>query len=504
MSMTKQNFTGSLKKACISILFVFSSLTSSTIFAQSADSEDGVEKFAESIFLFLTSEIALQRGEVGAAYQTLLHLAKTTKDPRIAQRAMEVALLAKSPQLSLDAAKLWDELALPTDNTSREVYLTLLFINQRWEDAVGPTVKYLKTQSSTNRDQFLKQIQTFVSKAASQDEALMGFAKIVSQLIPVTNDPDILLMAALGEEKAGNIQKMEDILTSILKTHPNHASALNALGYSYADRNINLTVALDLITKADQLMPNDPYILDSVGWVNYRLGNLEIALKYLQDSFSKLEEAEVGAHLGEVLLQSGKPQEADIVWRKAESLNANNSTLKETLQRLRPSWAKSESLNDAKTSRWEGRFAVKINNAQNQNGGSGAFTLNHAQLSDVLEIRSPIGSAIAKIIIKPGSASLEQNGKIVTAIDADQLMAQTIGLPIPARGLAEWLSGFPRPGSNSSLVRDEQGQVAEIIQDGWTLKYNWSADKKIQKLSLNRSDNGREIEIRLIFDLIYD
>jgi tetratricopeptide (TPR) repeat protein len=500
--MAKQNFSSFRQIAFNSLFVIFTTLHSANIFAQAAQSDQDIEKYVENIYLFLTSEIALQSGEVAAAYQTLFNLAKSTKDPRIAQRAMEIALIAKSPKSSLEAAKLWDELTPPTDNTSREVYLTLLMINQNWSDSVEPTVKFLKNESVKKRDEFLKQVLPLFNKAEDQEEALLAFAKIVGDLKPLTKNNDILFLYALGQEKAGNLEKMEDALLSMLKSNPDDANALNALGYSLADRNTRLTEALYLINKANQLNPNNPFILDSLGWVNYRLGNNDLALRYLQDSFNQLAEAEVGAHLGEVLFKAGKEADADTVWRKAESINANNPTLKETLRRLRPTWSSLDFFDKTKSKKWDGRFSVKFNDAKSQDGGSGAFTLSRADFIDELEIRSPIGTSIAKIQIKPGSASLEQNGKVIKAIDADQLIAQTLGLPLPARGLTEWLSGFPRAGSQTTLKRNAAGQVEEIIQDNWTLKYTWTNDNKLQKLQLNRSDKGTEIDIRLIFNLI--
>jgi outer membrane biogenesis lipoprotein LolB/uncharacterized protein HemY len=500
--MAKYNLSHLRKKVFFTFFCLFISLLSNSIFAQSSEAEEETDKYIENIYLFLTSEIALQRGEVGAAYQTLFGLARSTKDPRIAQRAMEIALMAKSATFALDAAKLWDQLTPPSDTTSREVYITLLFINQRWSDVVEPTVKFLRYQSTPKRDEFLQQSLPLINKADNQEEAHLAFAQIIRQLDPLPQNTDVLFMYALGEEKAGNIQKMEEVLRDIIKKKPNDASALNALGYAFADRNINLTEALYLINKAIELSPNDPFILDSLGWINYRLGNFDLALKYLRASFNQLSEAEVGAHLGEVLFQSGSTEEADTIWRKSEGINANNSTLKETLRKLRPTWSSLSQLSNNKPRKWDGRFAVKINDADKQNGGSGAFSLHHESMVDDLEIRSPIGTSIAKIKIKPGSASLEQNGKVVTAIDADQLMIQTLGLPLPARGLTEWLSGFPRPGSPGSLLRNQEGQVIEINQDGWTLKYTWSNGNKLQKLLMNRSDKGQEIDIRLIFDLI--
>ena len=167
--MEKHNLTYFRRIVFASLFLLFTTLISTNIFAQSLTSDEGAEKYIENVYLYLTSEIALQRGEIAAAYQTIFNLAKSTKDPRIAQRAMEIALQAKSPKSSLDAAKLWDELTPPTDNTSKEVYITLLFINQMWGDGVEPAVKFLRYESSKRRDEFLKQVLPLFNKADNQD-----------------------------------------------------------------------------------------------------------------------------------------------------------------------------------------------------------------------------------------------------------------------------------------------------------------------------------------------
>jgi outer membrane biogenesis lipoprotein LolB len=140
-----------------------------------------------------------------------------------------------------------------------------------------------------------------------------------------------------------------------------------------------------------------------------------------------------------------------------------------------------------------------LTESKNQ-GGSGGFTLTQDALIDVLEIRNPVGGSIAKITIKPGEAILERDGQLTTAIDADTLIQNTLGLPLPARGLSDWLRGKTRPGGNASVERNTKGQVSKIMQDGWTLNYNWNNAQRLEKLMMTRRSNIGSIDIRLVFD----
>ena len=96
---------------------------------------------AEQMFQILASEISLQRGEAALAYQTYLSMARSSQDPKLAQRAMEIAIAGNSPELALDAARLWDEIN-PKD--AKEILVTLLMINQRWSESVQPASDILK------------------------------------------------------------------------------------------------------------------------------------------------------------------------------------------------------------------------------------------------------------------------------------------------------------------------------------------------------------------------
>jgi len=458
------------------------------------------EAYSNFVFQYLTSEIALQRGDVTLSYQTMSYLAKTTRDPRIAQQALEIALTAQSPQAALDSAQLWDDLTPDVDTTSKEILITLLMFNNKWNEAVQPSIQLLKKKSVVESDDFYTKLIPILGRSNNQDQSTVALAQIINSSKRIPKNTTILFLYALGEEKLGHYENMEKILRGNLQQNPNDASSLNALGYSFADRKINLPEALNLIQRALIQTPKDSNIIDSLGWVYYRLGQSDLAITYLKQSFELAPEPEVGAHLGEVLWVNGQQDEAMAVWRKAESVNASQATLRETLQRLKPDWSSSVVFDNSLKRQWNGRFAVKMKGKSTQNGGNGAFTLSHENLNDNLEIRGPLGSSIAKINVSPSRASLEQNGKITTAVDADQLVQQATGLPIPARGLSSWLSGYVRAGSPGSIKRNTNGQVSEITQDGWLLSYIWSSNNQLQKLNMNRSDQDGDIEVRLIID----
>ena len=487
-----------LLKSYLKGLLLFSIAYASALPGQASAQTDDIQT-GQAVFEVLASEIALQRGEAGLAYNTYMEMARQFKDPRLAQRAMEIGIAGGSPELALNAAKTWDSLSPASQTKPKEVLITLLVLNNRWSDAVKPAIALLRQQTPAQQENTLLQLQALLSKAKDESDALRAFYEITSTAKPTPKDPALLYTYAMSAEKVGRLDVMEKTLREILRKNPNDANSLNALGYSFADRNIKLSEAFALITKAHQLSPKDSFILDSLGWVNFRLGKNELALEQLQQAFRMKPEADIAAHTGEVLWAMGRRTEAEEMWQQAQKLDANNPTLKETLKRLKPDWSNAD---QASAGSWDGRFAVKVTgltDAHNQ-GGSGGFTLTQEQLKDVLEIRNPVGGSIAKIIIMPGEATLERDGQVVTAIDADTLVQNTLGLPLPARGLSNWLRGEVRPGSEASIERNAKGQVSKINQDGWDLIYTWGNKNRLEKLSMTRSSNIGSIDIRLVFD----
>jgi tetratricopeptide (TPR) repeat protein len=149
------------------------------------------------------------------------------------------------------------------------------------------------------------------------------------------NDPDLIYDQAMMAEKSGQLQEMENLLRRVIQLRPDSASAYNALGYSFADRNVKLVEARDLIRKALEFTPRDPYIRDSLGWVEFRLGNREEAAKIFAEAFKAKPDAEIAAHYGEVLWSLGQRDRAIAIWREGNLLNPENETLVETLKRLR-------------------------------------------------------------------------------------------------------------------------------------------------------------------------
>jgi len=120
----------------------------------------------------------------------------------------------------------------------------------------------------------------------------------------------------------------------VIELDPNNANAYNSLGYTYADQNRQLDEAQDLLERALDLDPDNPFILDSVGWYLYRSGDYEAALEYLQRSYDQLPTADVAAHLGEVLWVSKRNDEARRIWREGMEKDPKNPTLLGTLKRL--------------------------------------------------------------------------------------------------------------------------------------------------------------------------
>jgi Flp pilus assembly protein TadD len=150
-------------------------------------------------------------------------------------------------------------------------------------------------------------------------------------------NPDLLYDFALLAEKTGHLDVMEGSLREVMRLAPDNHHAYNALGYSLAERNVRLEEARTLIAKALAMAPEDPFIMDSMGWVEYRLGNLEAAETHLRRAYGLRRDPEIAVHLGEVLWQRGKQADAQTLWREARAKDPQNDTLRSTLARLRQS-----------------------------------------------------------------------------------------------------------------------------------------------------------------------
>lgn len=161
-----------------------------------------------------------------------------------------------------------------------------------------------------------------------------AFELIKKTINTIPNTPQLIYDYAMAAERIGKLDLMENELRKVIQLQPDFSAAYNALGYSFADRNMNLKEAKRLIETAQKLSPNDHYILDSLGWVEYRLGNYAVAVEHLRKAYSVQEDPEISAHLGEVLWKQGLEEEAKNIWGKALKAFPENSTLVSTYKKF--------------------------------------------------------------------------------------------------------------------------------------------------------------------------
>jgi len=148
------------------------------------------------------------------------------------------------------------------------------------------------------------------------------------------NNPDLLYDYGMTAEKLGRTDVLENAMRAIIRVRPDNAQAYNALGYTLADRNERLDEAKALIEKAIALAPDDASILDSLGWVQYRLGDNNDALQNLERAYKLRGDAEIAVHLGEVLWVSGRQADAERAWKEASVKEPQNTVLQQTLARF--------------------------------------------------------------------------------------------------------------------------------------------------------------------------
>ncbi|MFJ4141207.1 tetratricopeptide repeat protein [Pseudomonas sp. NPDC089734] len=180
-------------------------------------------------------------------------------------------------------------------------------------------------------------IQLYLIEAetlTSNNQPDRGWQVLNQALKQFPDDVNLLYTRSMLAEKRNDLAQMEKDLRAIIKREPDNAMALNALGYTLSDRTTRYAEAKELIEKAHSLNPEDPAVLDSLGWVNYRLGNLDEAERLLRLALERFPDHEVAAHLGEVLWAKGEQREARKVWEKALEQQPDSPILRSTLLRL--------------------------------------------------------------------------------------------------------------------------------------------------------------------------
>ncbi len=194
---------------------------------------------------------------------------------------------------------------------------------------------YLHKVAADNPDQ---EVQVTVAEAQLLRDAKRyreAFDFLGAALKEDPEQPELLYDYALTAERVDRFDLLEESLKKLIQLRPDHAHAYNALGYSLADRNMRLPEAKQLIEKALELQPDDSFIVDSLGWVQYREGDLKDAVKTLRRAYDGRPDPEIGAHLGEVLWVSGNRTEANRVWDESLKNAPDNETLRQTVEKFR-------------------------------------------------------------------------------------------------------------------------------------------------------------------------
>jgi len=184
-----------------------------------------------------------------------------------------------------------------------------------------------------------QQTQMLIAEAQLLREANQNAEafKVLNQALETQPDqPDLLYDHALTAEKLERFDILESDLTKLINLRPDNAHAYNALGYSFADRNIRLDEARKLIEKAIILAPEDLFIVDSLGWTFYRMGDYPRAIEALRRAWTGRPDGEIGAHLGEVLWVSGDRAGAERIWQEAVKNAPDNEALQKTIKRFKP------------------------------------------------------------------------------------------------------------------------------------------------------------------------
>jgi tetratricopeptide (TPR) repeat protein len=191
--------------------------------------------------------------------------------------------------------------------------------------SLSPTTDQQRVQLILSEEQILREARKY-------EEALAVLNQGLKQL---PGDKDLLYARALIAEKLNLIQVVESDLRSVLKKDPKNAHALNALGYTLADRTNRLQEANALLSEALALRPDDAFILDSMGWLQYRMGNNAEAVRYLKRALEVRNDAEIAAHLGEVLWVMGNRREAESVWSRALREAPDNEAVLDAIKKFK-------------------------------------------------------------------------------------------------------------------------------------------------------------------------
>ncbi len=246
---------------------------------------------------------------------------------------MYLGQIAEEQKNYPDALRWYEEVTNGEQYLQAQTRYALVLNKQGKLDAARAHLRQVDAGTNQARAQLLL---TEAQMLRDANRAREAFDLIGGALNSMPDQPELLYDYAMLAEKLDYLDLLELNLRKLISLQPEHAHAYNALGYSLADRNLRLPEAQALLEKALQLAPEDPFIIDSMGWLLYRTGNNKQALEYLRKAYAARPDAEIAAHLGEVLWVSGERSEAEKIWLEAEKKTPGNDALTKTIKRFKP------------------------------------------------------------------------------------------------------------------------------------------------------------------------
>ena len=282
--------------------------------------------------------LQIEAGQAGPARMSLMQHVELAKDSQDAeqQAGLTEALMALSQlaqqQGQLDQATRWlNQMPRSADPVRLAIRRAELLDQQGRAEEARVVLAQVQPASPEQSKRKALALSRWLRERQQAQQAL---TTLQSALAQEADDHELLTEQSLVLEKLKRYQDMEAVLRQLMRLRPQDPHAYNALGYSLADRGIRLDEARSLIVRAVELAPEDPFIQDSLGWLEFRAGRLEEARRILQAAYKARPDAEIAAHLGEVLWALDRKSEAASIWREGLLLKADNETLTETMTRL--------------------------------------------------------------------------------------------------------------------------------------------------------------------------
>jgi tetratricopeptide (TPR) repeat protein len=281
---------------------------------------------------FAVALLSLQMGELDQAEKELKQaLARGKQDQDTVYYYLgQLSEAKKEPQIALQYYRKVRGGKYVFAARLREVYL--LNKSGKLDEAIG-LLHRMPVQDAEQRVQVLLIEAQLLRDAKRYEQA---FEVLHHGLDENPDQPEMLYEAALIADKLGKPDVLERLANRLIELQPNNANAYNVLGYSLLDRNVRVKEGMRLVEKAYHLSPNDAAIIDSVGWGNYRLGNLDKSLEFLRRAFAADPDPEIAAHLGEVLWVKGEKEEAKKIWSDSLKQHPKNESLRAVMKKFLP------------------------------------------------------------------------------------------------------------------------------------------------------------------------